>query len=361
MHSLICSILRGERVRWPEDADAGAFLALAQEHGAQPLLYYSLRQSGMLAEWPQPIADALKAELVRQVTRDLLSERELPRVLEALASAGVQPLLLKGTPLSVTHYPEAGLRPRTDTDLLIDREQLPALEAALVPLGYAAANAVSGDLVSHQRMYEGRLTLDVHWKLFNPALLAGLLPLQELRERAVAVPQLGPRARALCPAHALLHACIHRAGHHALQSDRLIWLYDIHLLAQAMNAAEFEDFARIAADIGVRTLCLAGLEAARGCFHTNVFEDIARRLLHVPAAASEPSALFLRPGLSRLDLWKSDFRHLRGRDRLRLVREHLLPPAGYMLRKYNTTSRLALPALYIRRALSGAWRLLRDR
>jgi len=43
---------------------------------------------------------------------------------------------------------------------------------------------------------------------------------------------------------------------------------------------------------------------------------------------------------------------------LKLLREHLLPPASYVLQKYETQNRAALPALYLRRAIAGSARLL---
>ncbi len=362
MDALLRAALRGESVAWPDGENPAAFLRSAQDQGLQPLLYHCLRESGSLPRWPGRVVDALRAEMHKQVIEDMVSEREIREVLDALAGAEVHPLLLKGAPLSVTHYPGPGLRPRMDTDLLIDHEELPALDAALAPLGYARANAVTGDLVSHQCMYVGRTTLDVHWKIFNPSILAGLFPLPEVLSRAVAVPQLGPHARTLCPTDALLLACIHRIGHHAHhgQADRWLWLYDIHVLAQRMGEEELESFARLAAAKRVRALCLNGLEAARDRFGTRLIEGPLTRFLRVPEAASEPSARFLRPHLSRLDLWRLDFQDLRGRHRLRLLREHLFPPADYMLRKYGIGSRLLLPALYAHRAVSGVWRLLRS-
>ena len=56
----------------------------------------------------------------------------------------------------------------------------------------------------------------------------------------------------------------------------------------------------------------------------------------------------------------SDIRSLPSwRDRLRLAREHLLPPGDYVLKKYGRSGRVWLPALYLHRAIAGAWRLLR--
>ena len=93
--------------------------------------------------------------------------------------------------------------------------------------------------------------VDLHWRSSNSPALARLMDYEEMQARAVPVPSLGPAAFAPCPVHALLFACIHRAGHeHAPMyvdgvavpvKDRLIWLYDIHLLASKMQGAELED------------------------------------------------------------------------------------------------------------------------
>ena len=51
----------------------------------------------------------------------------------------------------------------------------------------------------------------------------------------VLVPTSSPLAALMpAPAHALLLAVIHLAAHHARQV-RLIWLYDLHLLASTLN------------------------------------------------------------------------------------------------------------------------------
>jgi hypothetical protein len=57
----------------------------------------------------------------------------------------------------------------------------------------------------------------------------------------------------------------------------------------------------------------------------------------------------------------SDWRRIRGvRARVRFIREHLFPPAGYMRHRYGISSRFALPVLYAHRAVTGAAKWLRE-
>ncbi len=87
-------------------------------------------------------------------------------------------------------------------------------------------------------------------------MLAAALDYGELAARAVPLPALGRNAHAIAPVHALLLACIHRAGHAnapyhvdgiaSPEGDRLIWLYDIHLLVGGMSAGELDEFVALA-------------------------------------------------------------------------------------------------------------------
>ncbi len=44
------------------------------------------------------------------------------------------------------------------------------------------------------------------------------------------------------------------------------------------------------------------------------------------------------------------------RQRLRLLKEYVFPPAAYMLNRYQTKHRWLLPLLYGHRTIQGAWR-----
>ena len=82
------------------------------------------------------------------------------------------------------------------------------------------------------------------------------------------------------PVHALLLACMHRATHKQTpllcrivvayySANRLIWLYDIHLLAKSLSYPQWHDVVRLARDKGLRATCLDGIERAGTCFHTS--------------------------------------------------------------------------------------------
>ncbi len=339
------------------------FLAACTAHGVAPLLHRQLHQSGTLVTWPVPLQTALTQQVHLHATMDALREQELRTVLEALAHHCVEPLLIKGTPLAYTHYPASDLRPRSDTDMLIAREDCDAAHQVMLDLGYTLSNAVSGELIMHQRLYTKadahgvNHLYDIHWKVSNPVRFADLLTFSELAAEAVPIPALGPAARTLTPVHALLLACIHRVAHHH-NSRCLIWLYDIHLLASHLTPEVWEACLQLARRKQICAVCLDGLQLAQTYFGTSIPVAVRDRLhAFTPATSVEATAHFLHTQQQ----WRvilSDWTALPSwRDKLRFLKEHLLPPANYVQRRYNTRYRIFLPLLYLHRAAQGLWRL----
>jgi hypothetical protein len=357
MEGLLRLALQGEHVSWSsassiQDSD---FVEYTLQNGIQPLLYYCLRQSGSLENWPENIRASLENESKRQVAIDIFRQRNLQEVLQRLASQNIFPLLLKGTPLSYLYYPDSSLRPRCDTDLLIKKADLQKVDAVLSECAYVRNNSVSGDLIRHQFLYSksgseaAGCDLDVHWKISNPALFADIFSFDELKSDSIRIPALSQYARTLSRINSLLIACLHRVAHHN-NSERLIWLYDIHLLAKDLNENEFKEFCERATQKKVMTICWNGLLAARSWFNTNFPQHQSN------FDFAEPTAQYLRSGLRGIDLLSINLKQLSTWNKIQLLKENLFPPANYMLQRYRVSKRVLLPALYLHRSMSGAWK-----
>ena len=374
---LICALLRQEAAEWRVDSHVAAiarFLDAGRYHGVLPLLDAEFRRRDAAAAWPREIRTACAAAARDQAMFELAYRVEVVRVLEALEAASVQPLLLKGAALAYSHYPSPPLRPRADTDLLIPRDRRREAELTLARLGYAKSMGVEGELISYQATWSRSDTLgathhlDIHWRINNSQILAKTLDYDELMARAAPLPALGPHARALAPVHALLFACIHRAGHAnapfyvdgIAQSggDRLIWLYDIHLLVSRMAVEDLDEFVALAASKRIRGICADALQRSRDCFATPLPAHVIDAL-KAPGPV-EPSARYLSGGRARQML--GDFLALeRWSERVGWLRELAFPAAGYMRSKYPHRAGDWLPVLYARRALSGVAHLLSSR
>jgi hypothetical protein len=310
--------------------------------------------------------------MVRQHRREaaaaeIVQQRSHTEVLAALAASDVHTLVLKGSALAYTHYTHPWLRPRLDLDLLVPPEARKRAADALVRLGYEPYTYFTGELVTYQAQLRrtdrhGFIDrVDLHWRIVNPQVFADTFTFDELDRKGVPVPPLGPAARTLSPVHALLLACLHRVAHHA-NSDRLIWLYDIRVLVDAMSRDEFERAAAMAAVKSLQAITALGVRRAMDSVAAGTRSEGIERLVVSPIEETERGAEFLNPHRVKVDDLVSDLRALTGWSaRLRLIREHLLPPAAYMRKTYGFSSPMLLPFAYARRAVAGAGKWFRVR
>lgn len=360
---LLSAALRGEVSPWPAGGDAthvARVLARARYHGITGLL---CEHAGRLVDWPDAIRDATRAHAIAAQFWEEQHRRLIAEALAALASIGVEAVLLKGTALAYGHYAQPAWRTRADTDMIVAEPDADRAARALQDLGFVSSAPLSLEVVSRQKEYVKHVggnvhAIDLHRRLADAELLSRLLDHSELRSEAAPLPALSPQALGASPVHALLVACLHRAGHRInpyyldgrahLGGDRLIWIYDIHLLAGSLEPGDWGVLVSRATAKGLCAVCLDGLAASAAHFATPVPDGVRAALCR----SGEPVTRYLSHGpVARA--WMDMAAMPAMDDRLRYIREILFPPAGYMRARYPRSPRVALPLLYARRAVEG--------
>jgi len=318
----MAATLRGREVSLP-DATFSDVERVAAKHGMSVLLFGSNARQ------------ALAAAIVR--------DRELDAIVDSFNNASLSTVVLKGAALGRTVYASPAMRPRCDADLLIRASDVSRAAPLLTSLGYRIEPNGVGEQVIRQQLWRRvdnsgvQHDVDLHWAISNRPRFARLFVFDDLFARGVA---FGDRqhVRAIGLVDALRHAAIHLAGHHDGE-ERLIWLYDIHLLAERLGDEQVAELKRgfVAQEVS------AALNAARA-----LFED----------GANVPAGL---PRQSTIHRAASDIRWTHGvRARIALLSQHLFPSADHVLRKYGSKHRAVLPLLYARRAGSGVAKVIRE-
>jgi len=330
--------------------DVAALIADAQQQGVAGLLAW---RAGADAD---PELNALRRRLMLQ---EDLRAAELRRVIDALGAAGVRAVILKGSALAYTHYPEPWCRPRADLDLLVSRDDRPRAGRVLQSAGYAPGELVSGTWLMQQDLWERVLApeatqmVDVHVELTNRTFFAAHLPAADLLARAVPAPFAGPHGWQLDAVDALIFSCVHRVAHHSADA-RLIWSRDLALQAGTCSPSDVAVLLSRAPALGLAAVCAQELETARATWggRTGAFADDVIAMLRA-AGRHEASRSFLAAGRGPIgDLWLDLGALSSWRDRGRLVAEHLFPPRAFMLRQPGVTPR-NLAWRYARRMLAG--------
>jgi Uncharacterised nucleotidyltransferase len=357
MTDLMAALVRGDTVeaRALAACDPAEFCRAASRHDVLPLVAERLAR---LPDLPEPLGSLVRQQANAAVVADLLRESELKTTLDALDTAGVAALVIKGGHLAYSHYGRPDLRSRNDTDILVRAADRRRAHRVLLKLGYATKRQMSGDLVAYQASYLKRRTgvtshvLDLHWRIANSQVFAGVLSYDELSAKAVSLPGLGRAARGLCDVHALLLACVHRVAHH-YDSDHLVWLYDIHLIANGLSAADWDVFVALAAERKVAGVCRRSLERTLRYFPTSVPRHVWTDQRFTATAGEERTAAYLKTR-RHVQVIADDLRVLpTWAARWHLLREHLFPPGAYMRGTYSPASHAPLLLLYARRLLRG--------
>jgi hypothetical protein len=361
----LAAFLAGRSASWPDlNITPDELIALCEGEQLVPLVYQRLAESSCADGWPSSLRDALSDSARRSAGEELLRGAETRAVIDALARSGIQPILIKGTPLAYGWYSTPASRPRDDTDVLIPSTQVASARDVFASLGYMTTVHCS-DLFSQfevQKTDGFGMThaFDVHWRISTQPVFAELLTHEELLPETVPVPALGASAIAPRAIDALLLACVHPVMHHR-SSERVLWIYDIHLLASALSAPEFDAFARLAQRKKVAAICVHGLRLAQVMFGTSVPVSVTAALSR--AESREPSAEYLASDRRWHHELIASVRALPSLgERIHLLRGVLFPSPGYMLGAYGLRDKplgpWILPALYVHRNLRGAWKMM---
>jgi hypothetical protein len=208
---LLSTILAGSWRREPprpefDSSELAGAVGLLVGSGAAALAWWKIRRAGMSGE---QFAGPLRQSYRTQALQVALREREVESVFKLLRSESVEPILMKGRAAALL-YPEPGLRPPGDIDLLVRPEDRARAKLAL----RGATQSVRAYVDFTHSEFAG----DENWR----DEVFGRSRLVRLGETPVRV--LGPEDH-------LRFLCLHFLRHSAY---RPLWLCDI---AAALEAA----------------------------------------------------------------------------------------------------------------------------
>ena len=167
-------------------------------------------------------------------------------MLRALDDAGIETVLMKGTPLAYTVYADPACRLKGDLDIWLPPAQLPAAIEALQPLGYAPRDksdrpAAFVSLTGGEQQLFGRDPARAWWSCnglrCTVSGCAGpprsIMPRYWARRVGVTIE--GRSSWGMAPEDLLIHLCLHLAINHGFGEPALRNLLDVHLVASRLS------------------------------------------------------------------------------------------------------------------------------
>lgn len=310
--------------------DAGQLLTAAEEEGVTALV--------AAVRLTPEVSGAFLGRVRALAASYLLREQEFRRIFALLVENDIRPLLLKGSALAFWLYPAPYLRETGDLDLLFESADQ-ARRAAVILEGQGYAGGKYYGALAHEvtlrKVYSGQSSahIDLHWQLFNHPAFVEVLPTALLFEKAFPVPAFHPEARGLDPAHATVHACVHRAMNlHMGIGDRLKWLYDLNLLAQHLGADGWREIVDICNRHHISAVCLDAFDKTCVTFGTEVPMEVMLDLRrHASAEGIDSRRLDDWRYMQRLAFWRVP--SLAGK--MRWLLRKVFPPSDYLRSFYG--------------------------
>jgi hypothetical protein len=236
---------------------------MALLHGVGPLLLHRLEAGALTDMVPERVLERLREERRLTAVHNLRNGAEFGRLARALQQAGVPVIALKGLHLAELVYGDISLRPMSDVDILVPRDQVERAALIIGGLDYEFPSSLAssvGAMLStmHHIGMENRhfgLLLELHWSLSDPP--DDFAFVEETWRSAVPGRLAEVNVLTMAPEFVLFHVCAHLACNHTFAFS-LRALCDIAALVHCHPAMDWSTVARHARE----RACTRGVAAA---------------------------------------------------------------------------------------------------
>ncbi len=339
--------------------DWQSLLRAAQREGVGPLIYWKLSKSGKLAPLPAEARDALRAMYARTWAQNQKILDELSTITRLFHEKGIPVVVLKGACFALTTYPDIGLRPMGDLDVLVPASRLAEAVEIAGSLGYAdttpEASPGLDDLLSHhaclQKSGPVSVTLEIHNSLVADKTFAYAVPVDWFWEQTELLVGTSKdrfeNLLMLTPTAQLLYAASHAMLQHGGHNSPLRWYYDLdQLIRRSNDRIDWDLLLSQAQKFEWSSALREALSQTYNYFGTPIPEKVRFSLLQqtdrleslVIKKQTQPVTHILEEGQKLASLnWYG---------KVRLVAALLFPSPAYMRWRYRLKSLWSLPAYY---------------
>lgn len=205
---------------------------LASVQGVDMLLFYCLtrKEIGDCAI-PEEQRQTLISRYSANLYRHKAFTNELKRILQIFNRKGVATLVLKGASLAENFYPLPELRPYSDIDLLVHKNDLKVVKEILIKSGYSPAEKANEEFnekywYSYQFFQnDKKVLLEIHWNIAQ--LQRYKINIESIWNGAISFKIDETESLMMSIEDLIIYQSLHLAYHYY---SRLLWLIDIALI-----------------------------------------------------------------------------------------------------------------------------------
>ena len=221
---LLLYCCRTEKANLPElqNIDWNIFLEKARGEGISPLVFSRLPEIAAHYDIPKYVTGELKKDYYLSATKNTLIFEELGKVLGLFNQSKLQIIVMKGAALAETIYGNLALRPMSDVDLLVKKEDLHQVDELLKKLGYSPADRAVDDVdftstylttLDYRNPVKNSPSFHVHWHFVNSTIpnesYINHIKMDDIWQDAVRTNIADIETWVMAPHHLLIHLSEH--------------------------------------------------------------------------------------------------------------------------------------------------------
>lgn len=319
----------------------------AERHGLLPLLYWKFRQDPTLL--PPAIYNQFKRAYLTNLGRNRIFFAELEGLLGLLTSQGIPVVLLKGAVFARTLYEDIGLRPMSDLDLLLRKEDIPEAVHLLKQHGYEEPLLHPSELLKQDVTHDVHLRqarpphvdIEVHWLLVGGERFRHKTDMAWFWQRIVPLAGWGDGVATLSPTAHLIYLCAHLGYQHGLGAVRWLWLVELaRFMETYRQQIDWADFVEGASHLSWSAAAYYTFQDVHKLFpQTFPPDQVMSRLRTQMTPEEERHVVAMSQAVpSRVAFAWMQFEQLDNAGRLRAVISRLLPSLAFMRQRYGFRS-----------------------
>lgn len=199
------------------------FLKKARGEGISPLVFLRLPEIVINEnDTPKYVTDELRKDYYLNATRNTLIFNELENILNAFNEAGLRVIVLKGAALAETAYNNLALRPMSDVDLLVKKEDLFSVDEHLKGIGYFPSDRSVDDIdftstylttLDYRNASANSPSFHIHWHFVNSTIpnysYINNIEMEDIWQDAEKVNIANVETLVMAPHHLIIHLSEH--------------------------------------------------------------------------------------------------------------------------------------------------------
>jgi hypothetical protein len=368
LSQLICD--QAPAVNWASfsQSDWDLLLQAAQREGVGPLVYWAFSKSGKFPSLPETARNSLRAMYASTWMSSQKMLKELETLSRLFSQAEIPVVVLKGACFALTIYPDIGLRPMGDLDLLVPKEKLAETVRIAKATGYMDGQPEAypwlGKLLHGEvpliKTSPPFIMIELHNSLLVDKSFTYSVPVEwfwaHTEPLDVSLQKRFENLRMLTPTAQALYAGAHAILKHGTKAP-LRWFYDLDRVIRFYSGRmDWELLLSQARIFEWGSALDAALSQTRAYFNTPIPDGLLKDLSEIKDRHSQWVAIRQNEAATHTLTEIQSLMVRRWYGWLILFFGIIIPSPAYMRWRYQLTTPWALPAHYLLRW----WGILKD-